>query len=112
MRLSDWLAPLKWPLVDKYTNMMLKMAQFLDMIGKSERSDANIASLKQHGAIYQMSIDETANLVSKAIKKSRTVAVADLEMEAIYEFEVEDMPVTVVVNCSTNATQMTGPVFW
>jgi fumarate hydratase, class I len=98
--------------MDKYTDMMLEQAGLLGMIGKSERGDATIASIKQHGAVYLMAVGGAAYLVSKAIKKSRTVAFADLGMEAIYEFEVEDMPVTVAVDCRGEAIHKTGPVFW
>jgi fumarate hydratase class I len=98
--------------MDKYTDMMLEQAGLLGMIGKSERGDATIASIKKHGAVYLMAVGGAAYLVSKAIKKSRTVAFADLGMEAIYEFEVEDMPVTVAVDCRGEAIHKTGPVFW
>lgn len=98
--------------MDKYTDMMLEKAGLMGMIGKSERGDATIASIKQHGAVYLMAVGGAAYLVSKAIKKSRTVAFADLGMEAIYEFEVEDMPVTVAVDCRGEAIHKTGPTFW
>jgi fumarate hydratase class I len=98
--------------MDKYTDMMLEKAGLMGMIGKSERGDATIASIKKHGAVYLMAVGGAAYLVSKAIKKSRTVAFADLGMEAIYEFEVEDMPVTVAVDSRGEAIHKTGPVFW
>ena len=98
--------------MDKYTEMMLDRAGLIGMIGKAERGDAAIASIKQHGAVYLMAVGGAAYLVSKAIKKSRTVAFADLGMEAIYEFEVEDMPVTVAVDCRGESVHKTGPAFW
>jgi len=98
--------------MDKYTDMMLEKAGLMGMIGKSERGDATIASIKKHGAVYLMAVGGAAYLVSKAIKKSRTVAFADLGMEAIYEFEVEDMPVTVAIDSRGEAIHKTGPVFW
>ncbi|MDR3629054.1 MAG: fumarate hydratase [Desulfocapsaceae bacterium] len=98
--------------MDKYTDMMLEKAGLMGMIGKSERGDATIASIKKHGAVYLMAVGGAAYLVSKAIKKARTVAFADLGMEAIYEFEVEDMPVTVAVDCRGEAIHKTGPAFW
>ena len=98
--------------MDKYTDMMLEQAGLMGMIGKSERGDATIASIKKHGAVYLMAVGGAAYLVSKAIKKSRVVAFADLGMEAIYEFEVEDMPVTVAVDSSGESVHKTGPAFW
>jgi len=98
--------------MDKYTDMMLDKTGLIGMIGKSERGDATIASIKDHGAVYLMAVGGAAYLVSKAIKKSRTVAFADLGMEAIYEFEVEDMPVTVAVDSQGEAVHKTGPAFW
>jgi fumarate hydratase class I len=96
----------------RYLLMMLEQFGLLGMIGKAERGDAAIASIKQHGAVYLMAVGGAAYLVSKAIKKSRTVAFGDLGMEAIYEFEVEDMPVTVAVDCRGEAVHKTGPAFW
>ncbi|MGW8193629.1 MAG: fumarate hydratase [Desulforhopalus sp.] len=98
--------------MDKYTDMMLKEAGLLGMIGKSERGDATIAAIKEHGSVYCMAVGGAAYLVSKAIKKSRVVAFEDLGMEAIYEFEIEDMPVTVAVDSSGEAVHKTGPAFW
>ncbi len=98
--------------MDKFTDMMLEKAGLMGMIGKSERGDATIASIKKNGAVYLMAVGGAAYLVSKAIKKSRTVAFADLGMEAIYEFEVEDMPVTVAVDSRGEAIHKTGPTFW
>ena len=98
--------------MDKYSSMMLEQAGLLGMIGKSERGDATIELIKQHQAVYLMAVGGAAYLVAKAIKKSRVVAFADLGMEAIYEFEVEDMPVTVAVDSRGEAVHKTGPAFW
>lgn len=98
--------------MDKYTDMMLNEAGLLGMIGKSERGDATIAAIKEHGSVYCMAVGGAAYLVSKAIKKSRVVAFEDLGMEAIYEFEIEDMPVTVAVDSSGEAVHKSGPTFW
>jgi fumarate hydratase class I len=98
--------------MDKFTDMMLEKFGLFGMVGKSERGDATIASIKKNGTVYCMAVGGAAYLVSKAIKKSRTVAFADLGMEAIYEFEVADMPVTVAVDSTGNAVHKTGPVFW
>jgi fumarate hydratase class I len=98
--------------MDKYTEMMLAQTGLLGMIGKSERGDEAIASIKKHGAVYLMAVGGAAYLVSKAIKKSRVVAFADLGMEAIYEFEVEDMPVTVAVDSRGESVHKSGPALW
>lgn len=98
--------------MDKYTEMMLSQTGVLGMIGKSERGDAAIASIKKHGAVYLMAVGGAACLVSKAIKKARVVAFADLGMEAIYEFEVEDMPVTVAVDSRGESVHKSGPALW
>jgi len=98
--------------MDKYTEMMLSQTGLLGMIGKSERGDVAIASIKKHGAVYLMAVGGAAYLVSKAIKKSRVVAFADLGMEAIYEFEVEDMPVTVAVDSRGESVHKSGPALW
>ena len=79
------------------------------MIGKSERGPAGIEAIKKHEAVYLMAVGGAAYLVSKAITKSRVVAFADLGMEAIYEFEVKDMPVTVAVDARGNSVHVTGP---
>jgi fumarate hydratase class I len=91
---------------------MLSQTGLLGMIGKSERGDATIASIKNHGAVYLMAVGGAAYLVSKAIKKSRVVAFGDLGMEAIYEFEVEDMPVTVAVDSRGESIHKIGPAIW
>lgn len=98
--------------MDKYTEMMLGETGLIGMIGKSERGDATIDSIREHGAVYLMAVGGAAYLVSKAIKKSRVVAFADLGMEAIYEFEVQDMPVTVAVDSRGESIHKTGPALW
>jgi fumarate hydratase class I len=98
--------------MDKYTEMMLSQTGLLGMIGKSERGDAAIAAIKKHGAVYLMAVGGAAYLVSKAIKKSRVIAFGDLGMEAIYEFEVEDMPVTVAVDSRGESIHKIGPAIW
>ena len=82
------------------------------MIGKAEQGDQAIESIKQHQAVYLMAIGGAAYLVSKAIKKARVVAFEDLGMEAIYEFEVNDMPVTVAVDSSGESVHKEGPKVW
>ncbi len=98
--------------MDKYTDMMLEKTGIVGMIGKSERGDQTIQSIRHHGAVYLMAVGGAAYLVSKAIKKARVVAFADLGMEAIYEFEVEDMPVTVAVDSRGESVHKTGPALW
>jgi len=98
--------------MDKYTDMMLKQTGLIGMIGKSERGDDTIGLIKKHGAVYLMAVGGAAYLVSKAIKKARVVAFEDLGMEAIYEFEVEDMPVTVAVDSLGESVHKTGPALW
>lgn len=98
--------------MDKYSEMMLEKTGLYGMIGKAERGDATIAEISKHKAVYLMAVGGAAYLVSKAIKSSRTVAFADLGMEAIYEFDVKDMPVTVAVDSDGEAVHKTGPTFW
>ncbi|WP_058119828.1 fumarate hydratase [Photobacterium kishitanii] len=98
--------------MDKFTEMMLGKAGLTGMIGKAERGPATIESIKQHKAVYLMAVGGAAYLVAKAIKKARVVAFADLGMEAIYEFEVEDMPVTVAVDAEGINAHQTGPDTW
>ena len=98
--------------MDKYTRSMLEKTGLLGMIGKAERGDEAIAAIKDHKAVYLMAVGGAAYLVSKAIRKSRVVAFADLGMEAIYEFEVQDMPVTVAVDSNGTSVHKTGPAHW
>ena len=98
--------------MDKYSEMMLAKTGLFGMIGKAERGDETIELIRKHRGVYLMAVGGAAYLVSKAIKGSRTVAFDDLGMEAIYEFEVEDMPVTVAVDSTGEAVHKTGPKYW
>ncbi len=98
--------------MDKFTEMMLGQTGLIGMIGKSERGPEAIEVIKKYQAVYLMAVGGAAYLVAKAIKKSRVVAFADLGMEAIYEFEVEDMPVSVAVDVNGESVHTTGPAFW
>ncbi len=98
--------------MDKFTDMMLEKTGLIGMIGKAERGPATVDSIAKHNAVYLMAVGGAAYLVSKAIKKSRVVAFEDLGMEAIYEFEVEDMPVTVAVDSTGANAHQTGPAIW
>jgi fumarate hydratase class I len=98
--------------MDKFTAMMLEHTGLLGMIGKAERGPEAIHAIKRHGAVYLIAVGGAAYLVSKAIKSSRVVAFPDLGMEAIYEFEVQDMPVTVAVDAAGNSIHSTGPAQW
>jgi fumarate hydratase class I len=82
------------------------------MVGKSERGAAAIEHIKRHGALYCIAVGGAAYLISKAIRGSKVVAFKDLGMEAIYEFEVKDMPVIVAVDSSGNAVHKSGPAEW
>ncbi len=98
--------------MDKYTDMMLEKTGLLGMVGKAERGDIAIEAIKKHKAVYLMAVGGAAYLVSKAIKKARVVAFEELGMEAIYEFEVQDMPVTVAVDSTGESVHKTGPAVW
>ncbi|RUO78887.1 fumarate hydratase [Idiomarina tyrosinivorans] len=98
--------------MDKFTDMMLEKAGITGMIGKAERGPETVESIRQHKAVYLMAVGGAAYLVSKAIKKARVVAFEDLGMEAIYEFEVEDMPVTVAVDSDGQNAHSQGPAIW
>lgn len=98
--------------MDKFTEMMLGQLGLLGMIGKAERGPEAIASIKRHKAAYLMAVGGAAYLVSKAIRRARVVAFEDLGMEAIYEFEVENMPVLVAVDSSGGSVHQNGPKEW
>ncbi|MGX5202079.1 fumarate hydratase [Aliikangiella sp. IMCC44632] len=103
--------------MDKYSEMMLApKAQggmgLMGMIGKAERGQATLEIIKQNKSVYLMAVGGAAYLVSKAIKQSRVVAFEELGMEAIYEFEVKDMPVTVAVDTKGESVHQTGPKIW
>jgi fumarate hydratase class I len=92
--------------------MMLAKTGLIGMVGKAERGPVAIEAIKNHQAAYLMAVGGAAYLVSKAIKKARVVAFEDLGMEAIYEFEVQDMPVTVAVDSQGTSVHQTGPAEW
>ena len=98
--------------MDKFTEMMLAQTGLIGMIGKAERGPVAIEAIRKHKAAYLMAVGGAAYLVAKAIRKSRVVAFADLGMEAIYEFEVKDMPVTVAVDANGTSVHITGPAEW
>ena len=98
--------------MDKFTDMMLARTGLIAMIGKAERGPAAIEAIRKYKAAYLMAVGGAAYLVSKAIKSSRVIAFADLGMEAIYEFDVKDMPVTVAVDAEGNSVHQTGPRHW
>ena len=98
--------------MDKFTEMMLARTGLIAMIGKAERGPVAIEAIRKHKAAYLMAVGGAAYLVSKAIRSSRVVAFADLGMEAIYEFDVKDMPVTVAVDAQGNSVHQTGPREW
>ncbi|MGM0430736.1 MAG: fumarate hydratase [Pseudomonadota bacterium] len=98
--------------MDKFTDQMLEEAGIIGMVGKAERGPEAVESIRKHKAVYLMAVGGAAYLVAKAIKKSRVVAFEDLGMEAIYEFEVEDMPVTVAVDSDGQNAHTQGPAIW
>jgi fumarate hydratase class I len=98
--------------MDKFTEQVLAQTGLLGMVGKAERGPAAIEAIKKHRSVYLMAVGGAAYLVSKAIKASRVVGFADLGMEAIYEFEVKDMPVTVAVDSLGTSVHQTGPREW
>ena len=98
--------------MDSFTRQLLARTNLLGMIGKAERGPAAIEAIRDHRAVYLMAVGGAAYLVSKAIKASRVVAFEDLGMEAIYEFEVVDMPVTVAVSADGVSVHQTGPQEW
>jgi fumarate hydratase class I len=98
--------------MDQFTEMMLAETGLLAMIGKAERGPVAIEAIRRHKSAYLMAVGGAAYLVAKAIKTARVVGFADLGMEAIYEFEVRDMPVTVAVDCNGTSVHSTGPREW
>ncbi|HUN93046.1 MAG TPA: fumarate hydratase [Burkholderiaceae bacterium] len=98
--------------MDKFTDMMLAQTGLAAMVGKAERGPAAIEAIRKHRSAYLMAVGGAAYLVAKAIKAARVVAFADLGMEAIYEFEVKDMPVTVAVDSTGTSVHETGPREW
>jgi len=98
--------------MDKFTDMMLDKTGLIGMVGKAERGPATVESIKQHQATYLMAVGGAAYLVSKAITDSKVVAFPELGMEAIHEFTVKDMPVTVAVDTNGESVHSTGPAKW
>jgi fumarate hydratase class I len=98
--------------MDKFTETMLASTGLIGMVGKSERGPVAVESIRKHGAAYCIAVGGAAYLVSKAIKSSKVLAFHDLGMEAIHEFEVKDMPVTVAVDATGTSVHKTGPAEW
>ena len=98
--------------MDGFTDMMLEKTGILGMIGKAERGPAAVDAIRKHEAVYLMAVGGAAYLVSKAIRQARIVAFEDLGMEAIHEFVVEDMPVTVAVDARGESVHTSGPKEW
>jgi fumarate hydratase, class I len=98
--------------MDKFTRTMLEKTGLIGMIGKSERGPIAIEAIRDNRAVYLMAVGGAAYLVSKAITAAKVVAFPELGMEAIYEFEVKDMPVTVAVDARGESVHTTGPQIW
>ncbi|MFG6177329.1 fumarate hydratase [Halomonas sp. THAF12] len=98
--------------MDKFTRTMLEQTGLQGMVGKAERGEAAIEAIRDNKAVYLMAVGGSAYLVAQAIKQARVVGFEDLGMEAIYEFEVEDMPVTVAVDSAGTSVHQTGPAKW
>ena len=98
--------------MDKFTDMMLDKTGLLGMVGKAERGEETVASIKKHQSVYLIAVGGAAYLVSQSIQSARVVAFSDLGMEAIYEFDVKDMPVTVAVDAKGTSVHVTGPAKW
>jgi fumarate hydratase class I len=98
--------------MDKFTEQVLAATGLLGMVGKAERGPTAIEAIRKHKAVYLIAVGGAAYLVSKAIRSAKVVGFADLGMEAIYEFEVEDMPVTVAVDSTGDSVHLTGPKQW
>ena len=98
--------------MDKFTEMMLAQTGLIAMIGKAERGQVAIEAIRKHRSAYLMAVGGAAYLVAKAIRSAKVIAFADLGMEAIYEFDVRDMPVTVAVSADGTSVHQTGPREW
>jgi fumarate hydratase class I len=98
--------------MDKFTEMMLAETGLIAMVGKAERGPVAIEAIARHKAAYLMAVGGAAYLVSRAIKAAKVVGFADLGMEAIYEFEVRDMPVTVAVDARGESVHHSAPLVW
>jgi fumarate hydratase class I len=98
--------------MDKFTEMMLAQTGLIAMVGKAERGPVAIEAIRKHKSAYLMAVGGAAYLVAKAIKGAKVLGFADLGMEAIYEFDVRDMPVTVAVDANGTSVHQTGPREW
>jgi fumarate hydratase class I len=98
--------------MDRFTETMLGKSGLLAMVGKAERGPDTVAAIARHRSAYLIAVGGAAFLVSKAIRRSRVVAFPELGMEAVYEFEVRDMPVTVAVTSDGESVHETGPKAW
>ena len=98
--------------MDKFTATMLENTGLLAMIGKAERGPEAIEEIRRHGAAYLTAVGGAAYLISKAIRQAHVVAFPELGMEAVYEFDVHEMPVTVAVDSTGTSLHQTGPAFW
>jgi fumarate hydratase class I len=98
--------------MDKFTRTLLEKTGLMGMIGKAERGPAAIEAIRDHGAVYLMAVGGAAYLVAQAIRSAKVLAFPELGMEAVYEFEVDDMPVTVAVDARGESVHETGPRTW
>ena len=98
--------------MDKFTRTMLEETGLMGMVGKAERGPAAIEAIRDNRAVYLMAVGGAAYLVAQAIKSARVLGFPELGMEAIYEFDVQDMPVTVAVDVNGEAVHQTGPKLW
>ena len=98
--------------MDKFTEMMLAETGLIAMVGKAERGPVAIEAIRNHKAAYLMAVGGAAYLVARAIKGAKVVGFEDLGMEAIYEFDVKDMPVTVAVDAAGESVHHTAPLVW
>jgi fumarate hydratase class I len=98
--------------MDRFTEGMLARTGLVGMIGKAERGPAAVEAIRRHGAVYLIAVGGAAYLVAQAIRAARVVAFEDLGMEAIYELEVRDMPVTVAVDSRGESIHDSGPREW
>ncbi|MDH3900910.1 MAG: fumarate hydratase C-terminal domain-containing protein, partial [Gammaproteobacteria bacterium] len=98
--------------MDKFTEPLLDKTGLLGMIGKAERGAQTVKTIARYGAVYLIATGGAAYLVSKAIRRARVIAFPELGMEAVYEFEVEDMPVTVAVDAHGHSVHESGPKEW
>jgi fumarate hydratase class I len=98
--------------MDKFTAPLLEKTGLLGMIGKAERGPMGIDAIKQHGAVYLIATGGAAYLISQSIRQARVIAFEEMGMEAVYEFDVVDMPVTVAVDSKGDSIHQTGPAEW